>query len=288
MSDARTISFTIDLEDIRPDATLEPRYQRVTEELLELFAARGIRTTFFVVGELARENPSLIRQISAHGHEIALHSLTHTPLTRLSRGAFAAETLAGRDLLGEITGKPVTGYRAPIFSLTRATPWVPETLTELGFRFSSSVLPAGNPLHGFPGAPKRPFRWDCGLIELPAPVAAVGPLTLPVLGGIYFRYLPLRIALRAVRRMDPEALVWNYFHPYDFDAGQPFFRMKNTGFWISMLLWLNRRGTLPKLRAFIDAPGIRPGPPLAERIAELDTDALPRFAPWATASDNGA
>ena len=288
MSDARAISVTIDLEDIRPRPSPDARYPRITRELLALFAELDIRATFFVVGELARADPGLIGEIADCGHELGLHSLTHTPLPQLTPAGFEAETKTGRDLVGDIIGQPIAGYRAPVFSLTRQTPWAPDILTELGFRYSSSVLPAGNPLHGFPGAPRTPFRWPSGLIELPAPVAPVGPVEVPVLGGVYFRYLPLPLVRRATRGMAPGILAWNYFHPYDFDATQPFFRMKNTALWVSLLLWFNRRRTLGKFRRFFDSAELLPGQSLTERIAELDATSLPVFTPWAAASNDGS
>ena len=288
MSEPRAISLTIDLEDIRPQPELPPRHVEITDQILERFSNLGIRATFFVVGELARENPTLIKRISERGHEIGLHSLTHTPLPKLTAAAFISETRIGRDVLNDIIGGPVAGYRAPIFSLTRATPWVPDQLAELGFRYSSSVLPAGNPLYGFPGAPSTPFRWDCGLIELPAPVTAVGPLRLPVMGGIYFRYLPLRTVRRAARTMTGESLAWSYLHPYDFDDTQPFFRMRNTGLPVSLLLWLKRRGTWSKLERFLATPELQAGQPLSDRIAEISPDHLPVFTPWTHGSHDGA
>src|SRR5690554_7127094 len=51
--------------------------------------------------------------------------------------------------------QPVLGYRAPTFSLVPATVWATEVLVEEGFAYSSSVLPAKNLLHGFPGAPSE-------------------------------------------------------------------------------------------------------------------------------------
>src|SRR2546425_1005005 len=75
-------------------------------------------------------------------------------------------------------------------------------LAELGFSYSSSVLPASNPLYGFPAAPAGPFLWPNGLIELPAPVARWGPLAVPILGGIYLRYAPSLLLDTFLRRAE--------------------------------------------------------------------------------------
>src|SRR4029450_8705819 len=95
---------------------------------------------------------------------------------------FREETAHGRDLLAEVGGQEVVGFRAPTFSLTPDTVWATEVLTELGFTYSSSTLPAWSPLFGLPGLPRRPFTWPSGLAELPAPILKVGPLGLAGLG----------------------------------------------------------------------------------------------------------
>ena len=85
----------------------------------------------------------------------------------------------GKHFLEDLTGQEIIGYRAPVFSLTNQTIWTLDILNELGFVYSSSVLPASNPLNGFPNTPKTPFYWANGLLEIPVPVAQIGPFTIP-------------------------------------------------------------------------------------------------------------
>lgn len=54
-----------------------------------------------------------IRALSAQGHEIGSHSLTHPILTGLSDDALAMELSGSRRLLEEITGRPVEGFCYP-------------------------------------------------------------------------------------------------------------------------------------------------------------------------------
>ncbi len=103
---------------------------------------------------------------------------------------FRDETLYSKSLLEDIVQKSIDGYRAPIFSLAKSSRWAAEILKELGFIYSSSVLPAPSPLFGYPEAPLHPFQWPSGLIEIPAPVALVAGIKMSYLGGIYLRYLP--------------------------------------------------------------------------------------------------
>ena len=92
--------------------------------------------------------------------------------------------------------KDVRGFRAPIFSLTAATAWAYPVLRELGFSYSSSVLPAKNPFYGWPGFGPEPRLME-GIWELPMSVARFGPYVVPPAGGVYFRVLPRPLVLRA-------------------------------------------------------------------------------------------
>src|SRR3954451_11897438 len=95
---APAITLTVDVEDYaRSGEAL--RAPKVTEGLLEFLAARSIRGTFFVVGELAAQVPELVRAIAAGGHEIGLHGWEHRPLAEIEPGALGADLRKGRDTL---------------------------------------------------------------------------------------------------------------------------------------------------------------------------------------------
>jgi len=260
------LTFTFDLEDHRPDGRHPRRYPEVTRRVLAGLEAWGVRGTVFVVGAAAKAAPDLIRDIAEQGHEIAFHSFDHVPLPQQTREKFQAETVAGKRLLEDLTGKAVTGFRAPVFSLTQDAQWALDVLRDAGFTYSSSVLPAPSPLFGFSDAPASPFFWPNGLLELPAPVARLGPLVLPYLGGIYLRYLPGWVVRACIARAPADAALWTYFHPYDFDPGEAFFRMKGAGWITSALLWCNRRRTEGKLEALFGPDGYEAMPPFAEQI----------------------
>ena len=275
----RQVTFTLDLEDHRPDRALPKRYPAMTRRLLAFWRELDVRATVFVVGTLARDDPDLIKEIAAAGHEIAFHSLDHTPLPGLDAARFRRDTADGKKILEDLTGRPVIGFRAPVFSLTSRTVWAVEVLGDLGFRYSSSVLAARNPLHGYPGAPATPFRWPNGLVELPVPTTRLGPFRVPFLGGIYLRYLPSGLIRRRMNRAADGTALWIYCHPYDFDPDDPGVRIKGASWTTSILLKPKRRNTFEKLRRLL-RPGDGGGaPPFAELVEAGRFDAAPVFQP---------
>jgi polysaccharide deacetylase family protein (PEP-CTERM system associated) len=265
------ITFTLDLEDHRPSAAAEERYPALTRRVLDFLDARAVRGTFFVVGEVAERHPELVAEVAARGHEVGLHGWRHVPLTELAPGELRADLDRGKALLEDLTGRSVLGFRAPTFSIVPASRWATDVLVEAGFTYSSSVLPARSPLFGDATLPTGPFCWPSGLIELPCPVARLGGLGLPYLGGVYLRALPTS-ASRAARQIFGGAqLSWIYCHPYDFDPGEKFWVVPDAGPLGSRLLWYNRRRMFAKVDALLRG---RAGPPLRDRLVEMSAPPL--------------
>ncbi|MFN8037865.1 MAG: polysaccharide deacetylase family protein [Acidimicrobiales bacterium] len=263
---AAPITFSLDLEDHRPDESAELRFPQITRRVLDFLEERNIVGTFFVVGEVAEAEPDLVREVAARGHELGLHAYRHVPLTELDPDRFREEAARGKAAIEDLTGDEVVGFRAPTYSLVPDSIWAVDVLGELGFTYSSSILPAANPLFGFPGAPEVPFRWPNGLVELPAPLTGVGSARLPFLGGTYLRVLPWPVVVTARRLGDLGPVPWTYCHPYDFDPGERFWWVPDAGR-MAPLLWVGRRRMETKIRRLL-ATGA--GAPLRDRLDEAD------------------
>jgi polysaccharide deacetylase family protein (PEP-CTERM system associated) len=245
-------TITFDVEDPRPRADLPQRYDIATRAVLDFLEQRQVRGTFFVVGSLAKIDPGLVRDIASRGHEIALHGWDHTPIDQVDRATLPDDLARGQALLEDLSGQRCCGFRAPIFSLIPETRWLTDVLLDLNFDYSSSVLPARNPLYGDPTAPHHVFRWSNGLLELPVPLRGIGPLTVPILGGVYVRYAPRWFVRRALGSMTDAEVPWTYGHPYDFDPDEQFYVMHGTSWLTSRILFSNRRASFRKLGAIID------------------------------------
>ncbi len=213
---------------IPPDLAEHCR-QRVdwaTRALLERLAEHRTRATFFVVGQLARDNPSLVRAIADAGHEVASHGWDHRRLHRMTPDSFREDLRLSIEALEQASGRKVVGYRAPTFSVTRATAWGLDVLAEAGLQYDSSIYPVRHDRYGVPGAPCQPFWAEGpgrGMLELPPATLNVCGVTAPMGGGGYFRLFPLWLTRRAVaealRRGGPRVAML-YFHPWEFDTQQ--------------------------------------------------------------------
>ena len=262
----RPVTFTLDLEDLRTSPRQEPRVEMVTHHLLDRLAELGVRGTVFCVAELADRYPKLIRRGADEGHEVAVPGLQHTPLDHLAPATSRRRTIEAKALLEDAAEAPVVGFRAPQFSLVPETSWAPEVLSELGFTYSSSVLPTASSLYGWPGAPRTPFRWASGLVELPCPLVSVAGHDIAFLGGAYLRILPSVLRRKGLADADARAVLWTYCHPWEFDPDERFYVFEHGGVAASVVGWINRKGMMGRIERLLEV-GV--GAPLGEVVKTL-------------------
>ncbi len=275
----RDIVFTYDLEKHTQTLHSQKRYVKITEDLLDFLTRHNIHCTIFVLGELAEESPDLIKKLANCGHEIAFHTYQHRHLTQEKPQTFRKETEYCKKLIEDLTGQPLIGFRAPAFSLTHESLWALDVLKELGFTYSSSVLPVRNPINGFPGAPEHPFYWSNGILEIPSPVTRAGPLSIPFLGGIYLRYLPYTFINYMLMKSADSSCLWTYCHPHDFDHEEEFYIIRGTSFITSLLLWMNRKNTFSKLEKFANNNNISFEGTFQKLVESGRFDTAPVFRP---------
>jgi len=102
-SGARSIALTF---DDGPDPRWTPR-------VAELLAARGVRATFFLVGQRAEASPSSVRALVDAGHEVASHGWSHRSLWLCGPRRTADEVLRAQDHLTELSGAAPRLFRPP-------------------------------------------------------------------------------------------------------------------------------------------------------------------------------
>jgi polysaccharide deacetylase family protein (PEP-CTERM system associated) len=231
--------------------TREARVERNTMRILELLGERGARSTFFVLGWIAERHPGLIRRIAEAGHEIASHGYGHDLIYNLSEEEFRADVSRCKNVLEDLTGQRVTGYRAPSFSITD---WAVPILQELGFEYDSSLFPTvahdryGHLTGVDSGQPILELR--PGFFEMSISCLRVGKRGLPWGGGGYFRimpYFPWRAGVRRILRSGAPYMF--YIHPWEIDPGQP--RVDGLGVLSRFRHYANLDACEDRFRAFL-------------------------------------
>jgi polysaccharide deacetylase family protein (PEP-CTERM system associated) len=202
------------------------RVEENTRRLLDLLGEFHVTATFFVLGWVAERSPALVREIVAAGHEVASHSYWHRLIYDLSPAEFREDTHRAKDAVEQAAGRPVFGYRAPSFSITRRSLWALSILAECGFQYDASIFPIHHDVYGMPDAPRAPFRVSTPsgeLIEFPATTFQIlGHYRLPVGGGGYLRILPFWYTRLGLERAAGEGLpLIVYVHPWETDPDQP-------------------------------------------------------------------
>lgn len=214
------VFFTNDVEHTSVNgATFERIADQVEQvtlpRLLDLYDKYGVRSTFFVLGELAQIRPNIVRMIAGRGQEVASHGFTHDykrafdvlPIEEQVR-----ELRESKDLLEQISGQEVVSFRAPALRVNQDTPMA---LKEAGYRFDSSIAPqrmdafmslGGKNKKQWLGAPRAIYETDAhnlarigqsGIIEVP-----VSSFGVPYIGTV------MRISPYVLNPLTRRLLYW--------------------------------------------------------------------------------
>jgi polysaccharide deacetylase family protein (PEP-CTERM system associated) len=199
------------------------RIDQNIDRILGLLTDAQTSATFFCLGWIAHKYPHVIRAIADNGYEIACHSYAHTLAYKQTQAEFRADLLKAKSSIEEVTGVQVNTYRVPGFSLTEENLWVFDILNDLGFTVDCSVFPAARGHGGLPAfTTDQPclLRLQNGseLKEFPLNTHSMMGNRFVFSGGGYFRLLPYSILKKLFTSHD---YVMTYFHPRDFDPGQP-------------------------------------------------------------------
>jgi len=192
-----------------------------TRAILQILQESGVRATMFILGKFAKAFPSVVKEIRADGHEVACHGYGHIEIFRQSSDEFAEDIRISKDILEQILGEPVRGYRAPDFSIVRNTLWGLEILADLGFEYDSSIFPVSHSRYGIPQWPTSPTQVclseSKSIIEVPIATFPFLGKNWPIGGGGYHRLLPGFISRTLAKRVMALTPFVFYCHPYELD-----------------------------------------------------------------------
>jgi polysaccharide deacetylase family protein (PEP-CTERM system associated) len=203
-----------------------PRVEKNLHRMLEILEEGGVRATLFCLASLADKHPQLLREAHARGHEIASHGSRHVPLGGRAPSEVCADLRHSREVLEDLVGSPVEGFRAPFFLRETTELWALDCIAEAGFVWDSSWLPLRyQPARAEYITPEgRPGRLASGLWEFPLPLSQLPTgHTLPLAGGGFtLRALPFAVTAHYLARYNrDEGPAVVYTHPWEIDPDSP-------------------------------------------------------------------
>jgi polysaccharide deacetylase family protein (PEP-CTERM system associated) len=182
-----------------------------------------VRATFFFLGRIARDLPHVVKEVAEAGHEIGCHSYDHIRIFTMGRDEFKQKVKFAKHYLEDVSGKPVYGFRAPDFSITRSSLWALDVLKESDFQYDSSIYPIGiHDVYGIEGTKPYIHELPNGLIEFPPSTVSCLGKRVPVGGGGYFRLYPTFVTNLCIARMNRLGQpCMFYIHPYEVGPAIP-------------------------------------------------------------------
>jgi polysaccharide deacetylase family protein (PEP-CTERM system associated) len=202
---------------------MDCRVERNVECILELLRQHDSKATFFTLGWIAERYPQLVRAIVRDGHELASHGYGHLRASDQTPAEFSADIVRAKQILEDLSGVAVKGYRAPSFSISTGNLWALDCIRDAGYVYSSSIYPVKHDHYGMPDAPRFAYESVDRLIEVPPSTVRMLERNWPAGGGGFFRFLPYAVSrwsIARVNRVDARPCMF-YFHPWELDPEQP-------------------------------------------------------------------
>ena len=217
---ANNLSEIINIKDWEK---YESRIKQNTFKILSILDRRSVNATFFVLGWIAERFPEIVRKIDDEGHEIATHGYSHSLLTRITPQEFEKDLCRSIEIIGKYTEQDIIGFRAPSFSITKATFWAFDVLKKYKIKYDSSIFPVNfHPDYGVPDVPEGPYKVKIDLWEFPLSCFNVFGQRVPCSGGGYFRVFPYFFTKYGIRKCNNKGMpIVFYFHPWELDPDHP-------------------------------------------------------------------
>ena len=187
-------------------------------EVLDYLLNQNIKATLFIPGIFCKNSSQLIKRMSDEGHQVASHSSLHQAVKYHTQEEFYEDVSANKKNLEDLIGKSVDVYKAPMWSLDKHTPWAYDVLLKAGFKIDHSAMPKFKKVLGYSAKRLEPFEYQGSLLVIPPTVFPVSKsITVPICGGFYNAYMPIRFQKNYFRSINNNLnLPYNYyFHPFE-------------------------------------------------------------------------
>jgi polysaccharide deacetylase family protein (PEP-CTERM system associated) len=230
--------FTIDVEDwfhilnapipsLSEWDSLPSIVEKGIYKILDILDENNSKATFFILGWIAKKYPSLVREIYNRGHEIASHGFYHKELYLLDHNSLVKEISDSREILEDIVGEKIIGFRAPGFSFKENYFFLLELLIDLGFLYDSSIFSMKRETGGDNTFESFPFIYVNGNKKIyEFPVSVYNKFIKIPFGGGYSRLLPRLFLKRIIKsHIKEKGYFMFYFHPREVIPNHP--KLKN-------------------------------------------------------------
>lgn len=248
--------FHANYDDVTPDLSLGSNFRANMDTLLEICSKTGSKATFFTLGYIGEHYPDVVKKIVQEGHDLASHGYAHQLAYKQTREEFRDDVKKSVDILEDLTGVKVRGYRAPSWSIVEKNLHYLEVLEEMGLQYDASIFPVKTFLYGIPNAPTEIHRpkvngRELNLLEVPMSVMKVAGRNVGYSGGFYFRFFPkflINQAIRSANRQGKSSIV--YLHPREVNPNEPMLSLPAKEHFIH---YYNVNGTKTKLEQILNS-----------------------------------
>jgi polysaccharide deacetylase family protein (PEP-CTERM system associated) len=204
--------------------SFESRLDFGADLIVEVSELLNVKFTVFTLGWIAKFRPELIQKLSRHGMEIASHSMTHQSFLNSNKQFLTHEIIDSKNLLEDVISKPVSGFRAPAFTVKPDDYDAFEVMCKAGYKYDASVNLSHrlgqkkNEISDLNGPYK--IETDFGkLYEFPI-INDNRLINIFFTGGGYFRLTPALLIKKLIEN-NTNKYYMTYFHSRDFDVCQP-------------------------------------------------------------------
>ncbi len=106
--------------------TFDDGPSKYTTQYLDILKEKGVKATFFQLGQNIKEFPDVEKRIVAEGHQVANHSYDHKNMAQLPAKDVAEEIKSTMELIKEYAGVSTTMIRPPYGSFPNKCWWEAE------------------------------------------------------------------------------------------------------------------------------------------------------------------
>lgn len=210
------------------------KLNKYIQRILEILKIHNVKATFFIVGDLAKRYPEIVKTIIRDNHEIGCHGMYHyskyDPVKnemRYSASEFKKMTLESKNILEEQAGQEITGYRAPGAYVCGE---MLDILEDCGFAYDSSVCvnsiykKSGGSLKGVDTRPYTPKRGSLEkenensertILEFPWAYYNFFNLKFPTAGGPFLRFFGSYYISKGIKQSLKRGHTGFYSHAID-------------------------------------------------------------------------